>query len=407
MSRRNSQTLLVLAISMALSAEVLADPQSTDPEKTLDSIVVTASPLGNRIDDFAKPVSVLAGEALDLAKSNTLGETVAGETGVQSTFFGVGVGRPIIRGQEGSRVQVLANNMLTGDVSTVSADHAVTLEPFLADQIEVLRGPAVLLYGSGAIAGAVNVVDGRIPTTPYADAFGGKAELRYNSANDGYTGMGRLDGNFADESFSWHIDFVTRDADDYDIPGYAFSKDLIDEELAEGESLDEFSKGKQPNSNLTADSFAAGLTWFGENTWLGASYNRFETNYGIPPGAHAHEEEHSGEAEEEAELVRIDMSQSRIDLQGGINDVGIFKSLVMRLADTDYEHTELEGTETGTQFFSDTLEVRLEAAQKTWNGWDGAFGIQYVDNDFEAVGDEAFVPPTSTMDWGFFVLQER
>ena len=113
------------------------------------------------------------------------------------------------------------------------------------------------------------------------------------------------------------------------------------------------------------------------------------------------------EAEEEAELVRIDMSQSRIDLQGGINDVGIFKSLVMRLADTDYEHTELEGTETGTQFFSDTLEVRLEAAQKTWNGWDGAFGIQYVDNDFEAVGDEAFVPPTSTTDWGFFVLQER
>ena len=407
MSRRYSRTLLVLAISMALSTEVLADPQSTEPEKTLDSVVVTASPLGNSIDDFAKPVSVLAGEALDLAKSNTLGETVAGETGVQSTFFGAGVGRPIIRGQDGSRVQVLANNMLTGDVSTVSADHAVTLEPFLADQIEVLRGPAVLLYGSGAIAGAINVVDGRIPTTPYAEAFGGKAELRYNSGNDGYTGMGRLDGNFANESFSWHIDFVTRDAEDYDIPGYAFSKDLIAEELAEGESLDEFSKGKQPNSNLTADSFAAGLTWFGENSWLGGSYNRFETNYGIPPGAHAHEADHGGAAEEEAELVRIDMAQSRFDLQAGINDVGIFKSLVMRLADTDYEHTELEGTQTGTQFFSDTLEVRLEAAQKQWNGWDGAFGIQYIDNNFEAIGDEAFVPPTSTTDWGFFVLQER
>lgn len=283
MTRNRRQSLLVMAITAALSGNALADQQTTQPEKTLDSIVVTASPLGNAIDDFAKPVSVLTGEALDLAKSNTLGETVAGETGVQSTFFGVGVGRPIIRGQEGSRVQVLANNMLTGDISTVSSDHAVTLEPFLADQIEILRGPAVLLYGSGAIAGAVNVVDGRIPTTPYADAFGGKAELRYNSVNGGYTGMGRLDGNFADEAFSWHIDFVTRDAEDYDIPGYAFSKDLIAEELAEGESLDEFSKGKQPNSNLTADSFAAGLTWFGENSWLGGSYNRFETNYGIRP----------------------------------------------------------------------------------------------------------------------------
>jgi iron complex outermembrane recepter protein len=374
----------------------------------LDRVQVTASPLRNGIDEIAKPITVLTGEELNRAKGATLGETVEGEAGVQSTFFGVGVGRPIIRGQEGSRVQVLANNMLTGDVSTVSADHAVTLEPFLADQIEVLRGPAVLLYGSGAIAGAVNVVDGRIPTTPYADAFGGKAELRYNTNNDGYTGMGRLDGTFANDAFSWHVDFVTRDFEDYDIPGYAFSKALIDEELAEGESLDEFSKGTQPNSNLTADSFAAGLTWFGDNSWLGASYNRFETNYGIPPGAHAHEEDHDEDgAEEEAELVRIDMSQSRFDLQGGINDVGIFKSLVMRLADTDYEHTELEGTETGTQFFSDTLEVRLEAAQKQWSGWDGAFGIQYVDNDFEAVGDEAFVPPTSTTDWGFFVLQER
>lgn len=374
----------------------------------LDRVQVTASPLRNGIDEIAKPITVLTGEELNRAKGATLGETVEGEAGVQSTFFGVGVGRPIIRGQEGSRVQVLANNMLTGDVSTVSSDHAVTLEPFLADQIEVLRGPAVLLYGSGAIAGAVNVVDGRIPTTPYADAFGGKAELRYNTNNDGYTGMGRLDGTFANDAFSWHVDFVTRDFEDYDIPGYAFSKDLIDEELAEGESLDEFSKGTQPNSNLTADSFAAGLTWFGDNSWLGASYNRFETNYGIPPGAHAHEAEHGEDgAEEEAELVRIDMSQSRFDLQGGINDVGIFKSLVMRLADTDYEHTELEGTGTGTQFFSDTLEVRLEAAQKQWNGWDGALGIQYVDNDFEAVGDEAFVPPTSTTDWGFFVLQER
>lgn len=360
----------------------------------IDKVIVTATPLGNSVDDLAKPITVLSGEALNLAKSNTLGETVAGEAGVQSTFFGVGVGRPIIRGQEGSRVQVLANSMLTGDVSTVSADHAVTLEPFLADQIETLRGPAVLLYGSGAIAGAVNVVDGRIPTEPYSEPFGGRAELRYNANNDGYSGMGRLDGNFANDALSWHVDFVTRDFKDYDIPGYAFSQDLLNEELANGANPDDFAKNVQPNSNLTTDSLSVGMSWFGENTWLGASYNDFNTNYGIPPGA-------------EPVSVRIDMEQSRFDLQGGIKDVGAFKSLSVRLADTDYQHTEFEGSEMGTRFFSNTFEMRLEAVQKQWQGWDGAFGIQYVDSDYEAIGEEAFVPPTATIDWGFFVMQER
>lgn len=386
---------ILIAPCTNLYAQVDANQTTTESVPTqLDHVLVTASPLGNSVDNLAKPITILSGEQLNLAKANTLGETVAGEAGVQSTFFGVGVGRPIIRGQEGSRVQVLANSMLTGDVSTVSADHAVTLEPFLADQIETLRGPAVLLYGSGAIAGAVNVVDGRVPTEPYDEPFGGRAELRYNTNNDGYTGMGRLDGTFANEAFSWHVDFVTRDLNDYDIPGYAFSQQLIDEQLAEGASLNDFAKGAQPNSNLTTDSIAVGATWFGEKTWLGASYNDFQTNYGIPPGA-------------EPDFVRIDLSQSRFDMQGGINDVGIFKSLGVRLADTDYEHTELEGAEIGTQFFSNTFELRLEAVQNQWRGWEGAFGIQYIDNDFEAVGEEAFVPPTATLDWGFFVLQER
>jgi iron complex outermembrane recepter protein len=406
---------LALAISTfagfpwtAVTAQV--NPETPAPEaalQELDRVEVTASPLRNAIDDIARPITVLSGEELNRAKANTLGETVAGEAGVQSTFFGVGVGRPIIRGQEGSRVQVLANSMLTGDVSTISADHAVTLEPFLADQIETLRGPSVLLYGSGAIAGAVNVVDGRVPTQNYDEDFGGRAELRYNGNNDGYTGMGRLDGNFSDNTFSWHVDVLTRDFDDYGIPGYAFSQALIDEELAEGEELDHFAKGTQPNSSLNTDSAAVGLTWFGEKSWLGASFSLYDTDYGIPPGAHEHEADDPDAEEEAPEYVRIDMTQYRFDMQGGIRDVGSFQNINLRLANTNYEHQELEGAETGTRFDSNTFELRLEAVQNTWRGWDGAFGMQYVNNDFEANGDEAFVPPTATVDWGFFTLQER
>lgn len=407
-------TLAIAALLVSpwtdLQAQVDADraDASDSPLQELDRVEVTASPLRNGIDDIAQPVTVLAGAELNLAKTNTLGETVAGEAGVQSTFFGVGVGRPIIRGQEGSRVQVLANSMLTGDVSTISADHAVTLEPFLADQIETLRGPSVLLYGSGAIAGAVNVVDGRVPTSPFAEPFGGRAELRYNANNDGFTGMGRLDGNARGDSLSWHVDVLTRDFGDYDIPGYAFSQELIDEELAEGEDLDHFAKGSQPNSNLTTESAAAGMSWFGEKTWLGASFSLYDTNYGIPPGAHEHEEGDPDDEEEHAEeFVRIDMQQYRTDVQGGVRDVGSFQNVNVRLAYTDYKHQELEGAEAGTRFESDTFELRAEAVQNTWRGWDGAFGMQYVNNDFSAIGDEAFVPPTETVDWGFFALQER
>lgn len=392
-----------------LQAQVEPDQTATadSPLQELDRVEVTASPLRNGIDDIAQPVSVLTGAELDKAKANTLGETVAGEAGVQSTFFGVGVGRPIIRGQEGSRVQVLANSMLTGDVSTISADHAVTLEPFLADQIETLRGPSVLLYGSGAIAGAVNVVDGRVPTQNFDEDFGGRAELRYNDNNSGFTGMGRLDGNASDGRIAWHVDALTRDYDDYDIPGYAFSQALVDEELAEGEDPDHFAKGSQPNSNLRTDAASAGASWFGEKSWLGAAFSLYDTNYGIPPGAHAHEEDEDGGEAHEEEFVRIDMTQYRFDAQGGVRDVGSFRGINVRLAYTDYEHQELEGSETGTRFNSDTFELRVEAVQNTWRGWDGAFGMQYVNNDFQAIGEEAFVPPTQTVDWGFFALQER
>ena len=131
---------------------------------------------------------------LDEAKANSLGETVSKLPGVQSSYFGPGVGRPIMRGFDGARVQVLSDGLGSGDVSTVSVDHAVSIEPFLADQIEVLKGPATLLYGSGAIGGAVNVVDGRIPEAVTDEPLQGRAELRGNTVNDEKTGMFRLDG---------------------------------------------------------------------------------------------------------------------------------------------------------------------------------------------------------------------
>ncbi len=405
---------LALAISALLTpALVLAQNADDHPHpetKELDRVQVTASPLRSAIDDVARPISVLAGAELDARKAGTLGQTLEREAGVQSSFFGAGVGRPIIRGQEGARVQTLSGGMSSADVSTVSADHAVSIEPFLADQIEVLRGPAVLLYGSGAIAGAVNVVDGRIPSEPVGAPLKGRAEARFNDNDDGKTGALRLDGDIAGTGLSWHLDGFRRDTHDYAIPGYAFHAHLIEEDLAEGGSLDEFVKGKVPNSALETQGAGAGLSWFGERGWLGASLSRYESDYGIPPGAHAHEEAAPADllpAAEAGDAVRIGLRQNRFDVKGGLRDVGAFRELNLRFSNNAYTHTEFEGGTVGTRFDNRARETRLEAVQDTWRGWNGAVGVQYGTRDFQAEGDEAFVPASRSRDAGLFVLQER
>ncbi len=403
---------LVAAIALALPALALAQAAPTEENhehakaKTLDTLEVTASPLRNAIDNLARPVSVLAGEELDARKAGTLGETLERQSGVQSSYFGAGVGRPIIRGQDGARVQVLSSGSASLDVSTVSADHAVTIEPFLADQIEVLKGPATLLYGSGAIGGAVNVVDGRIPTAPVGKTVSGRAEIRHGSAAGDNVGMARLDADAG--ALTLHVDAFRRDSGNYDIPGFAFSPALVAEELAEGEELEHFARGKLPNSALETQGGGLGASWFGERAWFGASAGTYRTNYGIPPGAHEHEEAGGPPVEEEEpEIVRLDMRQDRFEFRGGLRGVGPLQEINYRVTRSLYEHTEFEGEEVGTVFENVGTEARIEAVQNEFNGWRGAVGLQYGHRDFSAIGDEAFVPPSISRDLGLFVLQER
>ncbi|MBP6626041.1 MAG: TonB-dependent receptor [Arenimonas sp.] len=411
MTLRVRRAPLVAAILLAIPTLAVGQATSApgehqhDEAKTLDAIEVTASPLRNAIDNLARPVTVLTGEALDANRAGTLGETLERQSGVQSSYFGAGVGRPIIRGQDGARVQVVNNGTGSGDVSTVSVDHAVTIEPFLADQIEVLKGPATLLYGSGAIGGVVNVVDGRVPTRQVGRTASGRAELRHGSAADETTGMARFDADAG--ALTLHADGFRRDSNDYRIPGFAFSPALVAEELAEGETLDEFARDKLPNSSLTTQGGGLGASWFGEQAWFGASAGTYRTDYGIPPGAHGHEGE-EGEAEEEGpEIVRLDMRQDRFDFRGGVKDIGPLAEINYRVSRTLYEHTEFEGEEVGTVFDNTGTETRIELVQKERGGWRGAFGLQYGHRDFEAIGEEAFVPPSITTDLGLFVLQER
>ncbi|MBD9368550.1 TonB-dependent receptor [Xanthomonas sp. XNM01] len=406
-----------LAIALALGLGLPFAALAHEPTE-LSAVQVTASPLAGDAESLARPVEVLAGDALDAAKAGTLGETVAKLPGVQTTYFGPGVGRPILRGLDGPRVQVLSNGIGSMDASTVSADHAASIEPFLADQIEVLKGPATLLFGSGAIGGAVNVADGRIARDVPDRPLSGRAEVRGNSVNDERTGMFRLEGVSGD-NLVLHVDGLVRDTKDYDIPGLASAgHDDHDHDHDHDEHADEDIAGTLANSRIKTRAGAVGATWLGERGYFGLSASTYRTNYGIPDGAHVHGEDghdhghddHDHDHEEEGGhgSVRVDLVQNRFDLKAGLNEpLSFLKNINLRAGYNDYEHVELEGDEVGTRFTSEGYEARLEAVQQEIAGWNGAFGLQLGRVDFGAVGEEAFVPATVTDSWGLFVLQEK
>ena len=407
-----------------------------------DEIVVTATGDLRSESELSNAVSVLSGADLQLRMGATLGETLEGEPGVSSTSYVPGAGRPIIRGLSGARVRVMAGGIGTGDASAVSADHAVTSEPAQAEQIEVLRGPATLRYGSGAIGGAVNIIDGRIPTTRAATSLSGTIDLVGGSVSDQRMGALELNGGGGD--WAWSIGAVDRETDPYEIPGHSRLEDDHgenehhddDEDDDHQESEDHLDNpfGGVPNTDLHTESGRVGMTrFFGDRGFLGVSVSGFNTEYGIPPGAHSHgghehephdeddddhhdeddddeDDHHDGEDDDhgDEELpVRVDMKQQRIDLRSDIYlSAGGFEKLEVRMGGTDYEHVEFEGDEAGTLLTNDYFETRVEMFQRVRGASRGSVGLQYSDRDLATVGAEAYVPPTVSNTWAVFTSQE-
>lgn len=365
----------LLVINGFLPAAAFAQPVhgTTAP----DEVVVLGTPRQISADKMAQPVSVLRNEALERALSLNLGETLAGELGVNSSYFGAGAARPVIRGLAGTRVRTMEDGIDTMDVATISVDHAVAIDPLAAEQIEVFRGPTTLLYGSGAVGGVVNTITGRIPETASDVPFSGAVELRGDTALSERNAAVRLDGG--GDSFAWHADGLRRDTDNYEIPGPA-------------EVGSDINPGTLPNSDLEATSGAIGGSWIGASGFFGASLSRFETNYGSP-------------TEEE---VRVDLNQDRLDVKGGwMGFSGPLEAIRFRLGSNDYEHVELEGGEPGTTFKNRGDEARLEFLASPWGEWKGTFGTQLQKRRFEAIGEESFVPPVDTTNIGLFLIQQR
>jgi iron complex outermembrane receptor protein len=417
-----------LAVTPAFAQQATAQPQNDDfHEQQPSDIIVTA--------DYVRDLSILAGtqtlsgDELVRDLRPQIGDTLARLPGVSATSFSPGASRPVLRGFQGERVRVLTDGIGSIDVSNTSADHAVTIDPLTAERIEVLHGPAVLLFGSQAIGGAVNVLDKRIPRNIPDEAAHADVIATYGSAANERSIGGAVDVPLGSSGFVLHVDGSKRKTDDLEVGGYVLSPELRAEQLhiaeheeedghvEEAEEARELAnlKGRVPNSATETTTYAGGLSFIRDGGSIGFSVSRHESDYGVParPGTahHHHEGEDDGEDHEhdhghEHGDVTIGLRQTRADLRAEVETGGFIDKVRARVGFADYTHTEFEGDEVGTVFDTQGVEGRLELVQADRNGWRGVTGLQFFNRDFAAVGEEAFVPQNLTSQIGLFTLQE-
>jgi len=382
---------LALAAVGALSLPVRAEEPSAT---ALETVVVTA-PMQEKVSETATPMNVLSGEDLRVKIGSTIGETLKSEQGVNSQSFGPGVGVPVIRGQTGPRIRVLSNGIGSNDVSQLSPDHAVSAEPVLAERVEVLRGPATLLYGSGAIGGVVNVIDNRIPERLPDRPVGGAFEQRYNSVDGESTTALKIEGGQGVAAF--HLDGFNRTHDNLDIGGWAIAEQAARETVPSLPVPLRNSYGFIPNTYARAIGGTAGLSLVGEPGYAGVSINTLTNNYGVPPDG-------SG-----GPTVRINLQQTRYDFKSELNKPFPYaETLRMRLGYTDYQHTELDGGEPGTAFTNQTYEGRLELVHEALGAFHGSVGFQSINSTFSAfdfTGAKTIVPTSQIDSYGVFAVE--
>jgi iron complex outermembrane receptor protein len=398
---RSVAVMLALAApsGLTVAADTPPPPTSAETEAELSAVIVSASALSLGSGDMTAPVNLLTGEELVRRREATLGATLEREPGITATHFGAGASRPIIRGMDGARVKLLADGAEIMDASTVSPDHAVAVEPMLATQIEVLRGPSALAYGGGAIGGVVNVLDRRIPTERPARGVEGSVEVRGNTAAGEAAGAFEItagSGNIA-----VHAEGLKRDARDYRVG-------------------DGWSGGRRVDGSFNENETGSlGLSWVGDRGYLGIAFTKQGNDYGLPGDTHALAEcevagdrlqcsdhdEHEADADEGVPYVKLD--SERWDLRGEILEpFAAVAALRVRASHTDYGHDEIEGGAIGTRFRNRAHDARVELEHAQYGGWRGVAGLQTTARDFSAIGDEAYVPPTQTRRHGLFLIEE-
>jgi len=372
---------LGLLTANALSAETVAE--NTEKKITastkLDTLVVTANRSGQTLFEQIQPASVLDGKNLLLNLEPSIGDTLDRLPGVASSSFAPGASRPIIRGLGEDRVRILQNGTSLIDVSNVSPDHNIAADPLSLRSIEIVRGPATLLYGSNTLGGVVNLMDDRIAEERFSGTNPtGSLGVQAGSVDDMLAENGSI--KWGQGSLVFHLDAFRRDTENVEIPGFAkLLPDPGDE------------SGTVPNSFTSSKGAGFGASHIFEKGFIGVSYSGFDSDYGTV-----------GE-----EDVTIGLDQRRWEMRGAIYDPSEWiREVNFKAGYSDYTHTEFEGAEVGTVFENEGFNARTEVLHQKIGNLEGAFGFEHQATDFSADGDEAFLPHVESATSSLFVFEE-
>ncbi|PWB14279.1 TonB-dependent receptor [Acinetobacter sp. AM] len=405
-------------LSVAILAVIAPSAFAQDDESTqkLETIQVTAHPLVQTAVDYSAADNVIKSDQL-VQGGTTIGEALSDQVGVYSNQFGPGASRPVIRGQDAARVKVLANASETMDVSTLSPDHAVTVDPTLAKQIEIVRGPSTLLYGAGNVGGLVNVTDNKIPTQMPENGYEGKLGVRYNTGNDEKLATAGVTVGLGDQ-VALRVEGLKRDANNYIAPDY----------VHEGEK-----EHRVDNTFAESQNVTLGLSWIYDRGFTGISYTNRQDQYGLPGHNHEYEsceasgnvligcgedeDDHSAHGEHDSahdEHVHetgpwVDLKSERYDFRSELADpFAGFQKLRVQASYTDYQHDEIEEGQAATTFKSEGYDTRLELLHNPIGAWEGVIGTQFGRQKLDITGEEAlFSGPSTTDKWSVFALEHR
>lgn len=421
------------SLLLAASASALIGAAGSGHAQTLsddvETITVTSSALSVERDSVTGSVDVLDRDDLIRDMAGNIAQSLERLPGVSTTFSGPASGRPVIRGLGTERVRVLINGLDGLDASSSSPDHAVVVDVLGSTGVEVLRGPAAIGFGGGAIGGVVNVFDGRVPEAMPQNPVFGEVYLGATSGNEGREGFVR--GGFAWGQLVAQGEYQRREAGAYDIPGFAESARLRAMEDDEHDDHDdddhdddhddehegeEEAFGFAPDTDFVFEAGSVAASIVGQWGFVGIGVKRTEADYAIPGHDHAHHEDddhdddhddHEDDDHDHGDVEmapRLVMEQTRADLRGEIALNGFFNRIRWSLAHANYVHAEIEGDEQ-TVFDKEGLEGRVELRHGHGGARQGAWGVTALSQDFEAVGDEAFIEAVTTQDFGLFATE--
>ncbi len=374
-------TLTPIVVFAADAPAISAPAYPDDHETILPTIVVTANPLQSK--RTSSPTTVLAGRDLVLGRADTLGAMLNGMAGVSTTGYGPWVARPIIRGMDGDRIRLLQNGVGIIDASSLSYDHAVPQNTLTIDKVEVVRGPAALLYGGNAVGGVVNTFDNRIPSQ-LIEGVQGSAETSLSSANDDRKGAFTIESGLG--NFVLHADAFAEKSADLNIPDFAHS---ARQRALDDPALDQ-PKNRLPNSDGTANGGSVGGSYFWDDNYAGLSLSSFDSDYGSVA----------------EDGVRLKMDQTKLAFASEIKNLsGPIRDVKVNFAYTDYQHQEVDHGDVGTTFKNQGYEGRIESHLAKWGALDGIVGLQFANTTFSALGSEALVPETDTQSAAVFFLE--